>query len=141
MTAEEIAALVPTPEVVPIATKPTVASIMPPCVFCGGATVTARPDGVRGYECPECDSIFLSNGKGISIASGVIDNIAEAQNLPVELSKVSKEVTVTGPFRGNALLFQIPEITLPSMQSVVKAALKSGLTVERIENTLLLTKE
>jgi len=98
------------------------------CPYCGGAKHSPRSDGKRGYECPECESIFISNGKGIVIEHGVLSNISEAKNLQQELKDVD-EVAVEGPFRGNAQLFQIPEITLPTVAGVAMAAKKAGLKI------------
>ncbi len=108
------------------------------CPFCGSKSIEPRSDGQRGFECLECESIFLGDGKGIKIESGVIPNIAEAKNLQEELKAVKDEIAIAGPFRGHAQLFQIPEITLPTMAGVIKAAV--GFTVERFPETIFLTR-
>jgi tRNA(Ile2) C34 agmatinyltransferase TiaS len=134
----EQAVVIPAPKAEkPVARQETRSNAIPECPYCGAVTHAPRSDGKQGYECPECESIFLGNGTGIVIEHGVIGNINEAKNLVLELKDVD-EVTVSGSFRGNAQLFQIPEITLPTIAGVAIAAGKAGLTIQGTQPLFLI---
>ncbi len=110
------------------------------CPFCGESTIAPRAP-LNGFECKRCESVFLGNGQGVTIEHGVIDNITEARLLPDELAQSKEdEIFVNGPFRRNAHLSQIPDITLPSLGGVAIAAHKAGYRIERTEHSLFLIR-
>ncbi len=125
----------------PVAKQETASIAVTACPFCGGITHAPRSDGIKGYECPECESVFLGTGKGATFAHGVLSELNETRNLAEELAAIKDDgFVVDGPFRGNAQLFQISEITLPTISGVVIAARKLGLHIQSAQ-PLFLTKE
>ncbi len=112
------------------------------CFFCGSGDIAHRGDGKHGFECRRCESVLVFGAQGgIVHDSGVIRNISGAQNLASELPDIDVLV-IEGPFRGNAALQNIPEITLPTIAGVAIAAQKAGYRIaDRTQTTIFLTKE